>query len=103
MKETEREILLHNIKNLPDSEEGESQDESQSDSNENGSHLFSIVDKSPNPNFLILEKDLLVTNLLTLVFTILVKLELEYDLEQREHELELLEHDFELLEHNFYQ
>jgi len=26
MKETEREILLHNIKNLPDSEEGESQD-----------------------------------------------------------------------------
>ncbi len=59
MKETEREILLHNIKNLPDSEEGESQDESQSDSNENGSHLFSIVDKSPNPNFVILDKDLL--------------------------------------------
>ena len=55
MKETEREILLHNIKNLPDSEEGESQDESQSDLNENSSHLFSIVEKSPNPNFVILD------------------------------------------------
>lgn len=59
MKETEREILLNNIKNLPDSEEGESQDESQNDSNENSSHLFSIVDKSPNPNFVILDKDVL--------------------------------------------
>jgi len=59
MKETEREILLNNIKNLPDSEEGESQDESQNDSNENGSHLFSIVNKSPNPNFVILDRDIL--------------------------------------------
>lgn len=65
MKQTEKEILLHNIKSLPDSEEGEEEEEEDSDlsgtseTNENGSHLYTIVKKSPNPNFVILDRDIL--------------------------------------------
>lgn len=59
MKQTEKEILLHNIKSLPDTEDNNDDDKSDTNLSEAGSHLYTILEKSPNPNFIILDKDII--------------------------------------------
>lgn len=55
MKQAEKDILLQNIKSLPDTIEESKADEDHTDPS--GSQLYSIIEKSPNPNFVILDLD----------------------------------------------
>ena len=54
IKKAERDILLQNIRSLPDMPETNDEE-----TKENGEHLLSVAVNSPNPSFLVLDKDVL--------------------------------------------
>ena len=51
MKQTEKEILLQNINGLPDKQNSQEEDDDH--------HLLSVAENSPNPNFIVLDKEML--------------------------------------------
>jgi hypothetical protein len=53
MKQYERDILLQNINGLPDKQQSEDMDQ------ETDQALFNVAVNSPNPNFIVLDKEML--------------------------------------------
>lgn len=49
MKQTEKDILLQNINGLPDKQSSQEDDDD----------LLSVAENSPNPNFIVLDKEML--------------------------------------------